>query len=136
MKTRVSLKYFVSYCGSPRGFRNSFNCNVYFSACHILAHAYNDHKIKANETGLLKNTCSVVYFSTKLQIEGLQLYQKNTPLSIFKGFPRIYNISIFFVISGTSISQNTFQLPLLTVVKVFKIFISTKIIYSGQKTRG
>ena len=34
-------------------FRQSFNCDVYFSACHIIAHVYHDRKIITNQTGLL-----------------------------------------------------------------------------------
>ena len=60
------------------------------------------------------------YHSTKLQIVGLQLYRKSTPLSLFKGFRLDCNLSIFFGILGMSISQNTFQLPLLTLVTCSK----------------
>ena len=34
------------------GTLKSFNCSVYFSACHILTHAYNHCKIKTNKTSL------------------------------------------------------------------------------------
>lgn len=71
---------------------------------------------------------------TKLQIEGLQLYQKALLWAFSKDFAQIYNLSIYFDILGTSISQKNFQLPLLIVEKVFKIFNYTKAIYSGQKT--
>ena len=47
-------------------------------------------------TNQLKNTCSVVNLSTKLLIEGLQLYQKSTSLGIFKGFhPSLQSFNIF-----------------------------------------
>ena len=56
--------------------------------------------------------------------------------AFLKDFAWIHNTSIFFNILKTSVSQNTFQLPFLTVVKFFEILISTKIIYLGQKSRG
>ena len=39
---------------------------------------------------------------TKFQTEGLQLYQKSTPLRLLKDFARICNISIFLGILGTT----------------------------------
>ena len=74
----------------------------------------------------MKNTGIGVYCWIKLQTEGVQLHQKSTSLAFSKDFIRICNISIFFDFLGTSISGDTFKLLLLTVVKVFKIFISTE----------
>ena len=60
----------------------------------------------------MKNTCTGVYFLTKLQIDSLQRYQK-----MHVKFAGICNLSIFLDILGTPVFQNSFQWALLTIAR-------------------
>ena len=80
-----------------------------------------------------KNICCRGYFLTKLQIEGLKLYQKFTSSSLFKGYARICNLSIFPDILRMRISQNTLQQLLLTVISFSNYSTLLKLYNQDQK---
>ena len=50
-----------------------------------------------------------------------------------KDLTQICNLSKLFDILGTSISQNVFKLPLLTVVRNYKILIFTQLYIQDKK---
>ena len=56
----VKMKFAENWNWLTSCFCENFNLNVYLSACHLLAHACNDHKIKANETCLLLQVKSLL----------------------------------------------------------------------------
>ena len=63
------------------------------------------------QTNQLKIPAMELIFSTKLQAEGLQLYQKYALLQVFsKGFAQIFSY-----LKKISISQKSFQLTQTTI---------------------
>ena len=73
-------------------------------------------------------------FFKKLQAEGLQLYQGSYSQEVFpKIFPQIYcYLSILLNILGNFISQENLSMAAANRCKVFQVFISPKITYSGM----